>query len=272
MTGTTPNLRPARPADLAPPAWTDAWRESATRLTLAVPDARGLGGPAMRAATRDLYRDLLQRAADAGHPHVVRIWNHVPGIHESLGEERDRYRVFNAGRFDALCEAFGGRGGLAEFTPAATAVGHDGRDLVVHALATATPGRAVENPDQVPAYRYSARYGRLPPCFARATVVERPHSAVLVAGTAAISGEISCHAGSVGDQLDLTLANLRRLLAASGGEGDLRRFRHVRVYAPAGVDLPDVAAEFPNARVSRRVAELCRAELLVEIEGVAEAA
>ena len=227
----------------------------------------------MRSATAGLYRELLRRAAAAGHRHLIRVWNHVPDIHGPLGEERDRYRVFNAGRFDALTDAYGGRDGLAACTPAASAVGHGGGDLVVHALAAAEPGRAVENPRQVPAYRYSGRFGRLPPCFARATLVRRPRPAVLVAGTAAITGELSRHPGDVAEQLDLTLDNLRGLLAAAGGPPDLRRFGDVRVYVPRGVRAdrvrPGVRAAFPAAKVAFRRAALCRAELLVEIEGVA---
>ena len=82
--------------------------------------------------------------------------------------------VFNAGRFEALSDWFGGPGRLPDSLPAASAVGHDGDDFAVHCLLLSRPGVAVENPRQVPAFRYSARYGPRPPCFARATVVPDP--------------------------------------------------------------------------------------------------
>src|SRR6187455_2321525 len=105
-----------------------------------------------------------------------------------------RYMVFNAGRFAALEELHGGRGELERSVASATGVGHKGEDLHVHCLATRAGGRAVENPRQVPAYRYSTRYGPVPPCFARATEVASYGSrTLLVAGTSAVQGEDSTH-------------------------------------------------------------------------------
>ena len=245
-----------------------------TLATIRVRDARSLDADAMRVATAALYRRLFAEATRGGR-HVVRIWNHIPGIHDPLGEERDRYRVFNAGRFDALCDLFGGREGLAASTPTASGVGHAGRDLVVHALATDAPGRPIENPAQVPAYEYSRRYGKLPPCFARATVVDLDGPTVLVAGTAAISGEDSRHPGDLDRQITLTLDNLRRLLTAAGvvATEPLDHFRDVRVYVPRPGDVATVreamAEAFAGRAVECLVADLCRPELLVEIEGVA---
>ncbi len=292
-------MPPRRDPALHAPAWTREWLgdrvdrakaaldhdlgevvvrrgERATLVTVRVDDARSLDAHTMRGATATLYRRLFAEAEQRGRQ-IVRVWNHIPGIHDALGEERDRYRVFNAGRFEALCDLFGGRDGLARRTPTASGVGHAGRDLVVHALATDVAGRPVENPAQVPAYEYSRRYGKLPPCFARATVVDVDRPMVLVAGTAAISGEDSRHPGDLDRQIALTLDNLRRLLTAAGVGGcePLDRFRHVRVYVPRREDLPTVEAAVADhfagcGRAQCLVADLCRPELLVEIEGVAD--
>ena len=96
----------------------------------------------------------------------------------------------------------------------ASGVGHDGQDLVIHCLAADRPGRAVDNPRQIAPYRYSSRYGRLPPCFARATVVHPADrsSLVLVGGTASIVGEASVHLGDLKRQTEETLVNLAVLL------------------------------------------------------------
>src|SRR5204863_3797675 len=161
-----------------------------------------------------------------------------------LGPGLSRYMVFNAGRFAALRGA-GAAPGTGEdvLLPTATGVGHHQRDLLVCCLALASPGKPVENPRQVPAYRYSARYGPLPPCFARAMEVVLPSGvrrtgrtpSLLIGGTASVVGEDSLHAGDLGLQFEETCANLRSLIAAWRGPlGDrwAEHCREIRIFAP----------------------------------------
>ena len=81
--------------------------------------------------------------------------------------------VFNGGRF-AACEHWHGSPNDFDHTLAsASGVGVLGRALAIHCLAADDAGEPVENPRQVPAYKYSRRYGPRPPCFARATRLTR---------------------------------------------------------------------------------------------------
>ncbi|MFA6046747.1 MAG: hypothetical protein WC718_17320, partial [Phycisphaerales bacterium] len=73
-----------------------------------VDGVRGLAAEAMRACVADVYRRVLGTLRDGGVPHPVRMWTFVPGIHDQLAAGMDRYRIFNAGRFDAFTEWFGG--------------------------------------------------------------------------------------------------------------------------------------------------------------------
>jgi hypothetical protein len=217
----------------------------------------------------------------------VRLWNFIPAITAPAGDGRDRYMAFNAGRYRAFAEWYGGAQAFDRHVATASGVGHDGADLVIHCLAARDPGIAVENPRQVAPHRYSERYGPLPPCFARATVLNG-HGLVLVGGTASIQGEESVHAASLPLQLDETLTNLASVVAAAhakagaGGGGAaagdrarrLALYRELRVYYPrrehAGMIEHAVRAAFaPSCRIEMVRADLCRAELLVEIEGVA---
>src|SRR5260370_11465816 len=151
------------------------------------------------------YQSTRSAVAGLRHKQPVRFGNYLPAIPEPMDAQRDRYMVFNSGRFAALSEWFGGPDHLPSRLPAASGVGHYGQDLIVHCLAFDRPGQAVENPRQIPAFRYSARYGPLPPCFARATIVTDPIDAnpvLLVAGTASIRGEQSVHQGDLPGQMD----------------------------------------------------------------------
>lgn len=247
-----------------------------------VHDARGLDRMAFQEATFFVYRLLEAELRTCQTLHPVRLWNHIPGIHEPMGDGQDRYMVFNAGRYEALSAWFGSNATFDTRVASASGVGHDGSDLVVHCLAAQRPGRAVANPRQIAPYRYSRSYGPLPPCFARATVIEpEGERLVLVGGTASIVGEASVHVGDLAKQTDETLANLAVLIHEAAGEeggdreGALVRYEDVRVYYPDPYRQDELRGllkgAFPGARAVEWVrADLCRTDLLVEIEGVAK--
>jgi len=275
----------AEESGLPPPAWASGLGEGFSLASVTVADARSLGRSDLHEATAGAYRWIEAELRARGTVHPVRLWNHIPGIHDPMGEGQDRYMAFNAGRFEALAEWFGGPASFDTRSVSASGVGHDGTDLVLHCLAADEPGRAVDNPRQIPPHRYSRRFGPLPPCFARATTIHPPGGAplVLVGGTASIVGEESVHLGDLERQTDETLANLAVLLNVAAGEpastenrdAVLARYRELRVYYPDPERLDDLrrllAGAFPGVEAIEWVrADLCRSELLVEIEGVAE--
>jgi chorismate lyase/3-hydroxybenzoate synthase len=288
--------------DLRAPAWAEALVAGGTgeplsldaRLSVAVRSTADHALVSVRArnvddlspadverATADAYTAIAERlsAQRAGHP--VRFWNYIPDIHHPSGtgpggEPLDRYMAFNAGRHTACAAWLGGEDAFPRLLATASGVGHSGTDLVVHALAASSPGVAVENPRQVPAYKYSRRYGPKPPCFARATVVAAPEGRrlVLVGGTASVRGEASVHVGDLAAQFDETIENLVALLrAASDPAATADAFASVRVYYVRAGDVAALAAAseraFGRAIVEYVRADLCRQDLLVEIEGVA---
>ena len=107
--------------------------------------------------------------------------------------------AFNAGRYEAFSDHFGHPTAFGHSVPTASAVGVHGDQFVLHALASAEPAAPIENPRQVSAYNYSRRFGPMPPCFARATLLgahsDKP--LLIVGGTASITGEESQHIGDV---------------------------------------------------------------------------
>jgi enamine deaminase RidA (YjgF/YER057c/UK114 family) len=234
-----------------------------------IANARALDERSLRQRTLDAYRDLARQIDSTGGGAIVRMWNFIPDILSPTTGGRDRYMAFNEGRYDAMCEWFGGRSGLLDRAPAASGVGTSSDDLEIHALVAPEPGLAIQNPRQSPAVWYSKRFGPRPPCFARAT---RCGPTLLVSGTAAIAGEDSV-VGSLELQLDVTLANLRALLRSSLGHEDLKSFRHVRAYYPSASDADEIERRMTDAFGAVAIewvqVDLCRRELLVEIEGVA---
>lgn len=235
-------------------------------------------------AYRSIFRKLTVRAAC----HAVRFWAFVPGIHDQYSPVVNRYMAFNSARHSAYAEHLGAGSLLGQSTPTASAVGITGAQLLLYCLASETPGIPVENPRQTPAYKYSRRYGPLPPCFSRATRLPRSAAQpyLLVGGTASITGEDSRHQGCLDEQFFETCCNLAHLVSAAADRvvpesapfeqllPMLGAFRDVRVYHPdeshrSRLEQLTASVFLPRTRVEFVQATVCRAELLLEIEGFA---
>ena len=103
---------------------------------------------------------------------------------------------------------------------------------------------------------------------------------MLIGGTASVVGEDSRHAGNLHAQLDETLLNLEALVRTASGHGGecdtpLQRLIDLRVHITAANHADSamriLSQRCPHVRTfDLVVAQLCRRELLVEIEGVAE--
>ncbi|HZP65251.1 MAG TPA: pteridine-dependent deoxygenase [Rudaea sp.] len=202
--------------------------------------------------------------------HMLRIWNYLDAINEGEGDE-ERYRLFCSGR------AAGMRDVAAASYPAATAIGRrDGRRVLqIYLLAARRPGAAIENPRQLSAWRYPRRYGPVAPSFARAMRSPAAPMQIFVSGTAAIVGHDSQHRDDASAQLAETLANLHSLLTTAGIDptahfGAASLFK---AYVRRASDRPHVVAalrERLGAATPLLVltGDICRSELLVEIDGV----
>lgn len=236
----------------------------------------------------EAYQSVLAEL-EAGFPtHLARFWAFIPGIHEDLGAGLDRYMAFNAGRYAAFASHYGRPAAFDRSIPTASAVGVQGEQFVLHGLAAAVRGVPVENPRQVSAYHYSRRFGPMPPCFARATLLHAPTAEplLIVGGTASITGEESRHLGDLTAQARETFHNLASVVASAAGlklheyasptdiAPLLGAFTDIRVYHRQEADRAKIAAllatVFPaSCAVEIIHASLCRSELLIEIEGLA---
>lgn len=232
-------------------------------------------GEAARAAYLAAF-ELLDRL---GYPHLFRVWNMIEGITDRDARGEENYAGFCVGRARAFEES-------PRPMPAATGIGALGGGAAFYFLAHRSR-RAVhlENPLQVPAHEYPRQYGPRSPSFARATWLEpepgRERGALYVSGTASILDDATVCPGDVVRQCQVTLANIAALIGADnlarhglpGGWG-LKDLRHVKVYVKRPQDVPTVLRlcreEFPRrADVTVFAVDVCRPDLLVEIEGIA---
>jgi chorismate lyase/3-hydroxybenzoate synthase len=224
-------------------------------------------------ATEAAYLALLRLHADSPYRHVWRVWNFINAINSGRGDD-ERYRQFCLGRARAFA-ATQGRSPAVGY-PAASAVGkRDGQNsLEVCWIAGREAGSAIENPRQVSAYHYPRQYGPAAPSFSRAMAV--PGSLILISGTASIVGHASLHEEDLDAQLRETLLNLAAVLerAHAGGQAPSAELganslvkAYVRHEADAGTVQRALRKQFGETVPTLILAaDICRSELLVEIE------
>lgn len=223
----------------------------------------------------EAYRRLMDYARASGYPFVLRVWNYFSAINGGEGDEQ-RYKLFCSGRQRAL------ERGWFDEDPAATVIGRPGDSsrLQVIWLASKTPGRCLDNPRQVTPRRYPRDYGPTPPRFSRAMLWEGARGGLLlISGTASLVGHASQHADDLPAQVAEIRRNIDSLLVQAGdvrgrtigyGPGTV-----LRVYVRDSERMTEVQQLvdqlFP-ADVSALImeGEVCRPELMVEIEAVVQ--
>jgi hypothetical protein len=137
---------------------------------------------------------------------------------------------------------------------------------------------------QVAAHTYSkeilagdASLIKATPKFERARSVELPgKNIIFISGTASIRGEYTVGIDDPARQTEITIENIKQLysenvLAKFSDEKLLPKYGHARVYIKSRKDFPEIRksfkSHFGNLPVVYIIADICRKDLLVEIEG-----
>ena len=220
---------------------------------------------------------------------IVRQWNYIEKITRIAGKHQ-HYQEFNdaRSRFYLNTEWHDG-------FPAATGIGTEYGGVIVDLDAVYTNGSdirivALNNSLQVPAHDYSKAVliapddekcsGVTTPKFERGKLILRGgEGTIYVSGTAAIRGETSYINQGIEEQTRITLENIEHLisletLAGSGAKkftkaeiSSLRIYlKEVSFFEPCKRIVEEI---YPGVPAVYLKADICREELLVEIEGMA---
>lgn len=241
-------------------------------------------------STFEGMRDLLD-SENVRMSDIVRTWIYQGDI---VGPEggTQRYKELNRSRTDI----FEGTNFLEHLTPeeyegvvypASTGIGADDADVVMSVLAVQTERDDVvvvplENPDQTSAFDYGTVYSPQSPKFARAMAVQVGQcGTVFVSGTASITESESRYIEDPAGQTHQTIDNIAVLITGEnlerhgirGLEASALDMAIVRVYIKRIEDYPVIREiceqRFGPVPTIYTVADICRPELLVEIEGMA---
>ncbi len=222
--------------------------------------------------TAAAYQRLFAVARARGYPHPLRIWNYFPAINQEV-DGLERYRAFCVGRHTAL-RAEGAE--LETHLPAASAIGTREPGLRLYALAAREAGWQIENPRQVSAFHYPTQYGPQSPTFSRAILKHwgERDCHLYISGTASVVGHASQHLDLMA-QLDETLLNLAALIAQANRRALVPLHPVLfRVYVRPDIDPAPVRERIarafgPDTPLLFLRADICRQDLLIEIEGLA---
>lgn len=242
------------------------WSSDGEHLFFAIEVDEAAHGGIVGAAAQ-AYHTLIPFVGASATPQMLRLWNYLDAINQGDGDA-ERYRQFCDGR------AQGMHAGAQTRYPAATAIGRqDGvRVLQVYGLAARTAGTAIENPRQVSAWRYPRQYGPTAPTFARG--MRTATAQLLISGTAAVVGHASRHEDDLDAQIGEMLTNLDSLLLqAAMSEPPLGARSLLKAYVRDPADVAAVEAALRKhapdlGGLLLLAGDICRRELLVEIDGV----
>ena len=232
------------------------------------------GAAPLQQAVESAYRQVFGLLDQSGFPELLRVWNYFADINgESYGMER--YRQFNIGRYDAFMSCTRPTVGQV---PAACALGTRTGPLSLAFLAGRRPLLPIENPRQMSAYRYPREYGVRSPTFSRAGLVRlEDQEILLISGTASIVGHQTLHHGDALAQARESLANISAVLGEAnrvGGHGDYLPksltykvyIRHAQEFTAVSQAMTEFLGSDSATQVMYVQADICRADLLVEIE------
>ena len=219
--------------------------------------------------------------------HIFRQWNYIEKI-AFLDKESGTHQNYQD--FNDVRSRYYEKGNFRNGYPAATGIGMDTGGVIIDFIALSESDLVrimpIQNPGQVDAHRYSENVlmgktsGKCTPKFERAKVItfDSRHY-FYVSGTASILGEKTVHDGDVEKQTLTTIENIYRLFSKENQDSlgihfDVSKilFSHLRVYVKHEEDIPLVRKVCQEKLHSSSslflVSDVCREELLVEIEGV----
>ncbi|MHB8237227.1 MAG: chorismate transformation enzyme, FkbO/Hyg5 family [Acidithiobacillus ferrivorans] len=257
------------------------YRRSATltlgSITLAMTsptdDGDNISPPPIQSCAQEAYQQIFTLLQESGHLHLLRVWNFLPDIN-GVTHGLEHYRQFNIGRQNSFIT----HNRLTEENsiPAASAIGTSSANLVVHFLAGQHKSAALENPRQISAYCYPKKYGPCSPTFSRGgwLNLDQQH-ALFISGTASIVGHDTLHIGDVAAQTQESIRNISAVIDEANRIAGHHLYKlntlNYRVYFRNIADLFIIQTELnrliaPATKTLYIQADICRSELLVEIE------
>lgn len=220
---------------------------------------------------------------------IIRQWNYIGNITGHDKQDEQIYQIYNNSRAEFYKEVQWPNG-----YPAATGIGTNYNGIIVSCIAFKSNSLdkkiiySLDNPLQIAAHIYSKKVllGSTPdtiketPKFERAKLIDIADNIFcFISGTAAIRGEYSVHLQSPQMQTELALENIEYLISNKNLQNNLcpeysLKICNLRVYIKNRdhyqIVRSTIEKRMPKIPVIYLFTDICRSELLVEIEGICQ--
>ena len=200
---------------------------------------------------------------------IVKIWHYLPQLLKKHSNGKTNYSLLCEARENIYRQYYND----IEF-PAATAIGIEGNKILIYFLASLCKTYdAIENERQVSAYNYPQNIFLEKPMFSRAIKFSSQgytDKKIVISGTASIRGYKSMHEMEVIKQLDESIKNYKMFIEPDKNISNVSRvyLSKSQLFKYAEI-IKILNKNFSENKYTLMQGELCRKELLVEIEGIA---
>ena len=219
---------------------------------------------------RDQYNDFF-KIAKRNNMTIVKIWHYVPDLLKKYSNKKTNYSLLCESREDIYKKYYKDLS-----YPAATVIGIDGGKVLIYFLAVSCKNyKVIENIRQVSSYDYPQNIFIEKPMFSRAVKflpLKETNEKIVISGTASIKGYESMHSNNLMKQLNEALENYKTFVDIENNKSNI-----CRVYLSKAQEsnshsiVNELDKIFDINRYLLLKGDICRKELLIELEGISDA-
>ena len=215
------------------------------------------------------YSDFFE-ISNKNNMSIVKIWHYFPELLKLYPDKKTNYSLLCEAREVIYKELYDN----SNF-PAATVIGIEGDKILIYFFAAACENYdVIENNRQVSSYNYPQNIFSEKPMFSRAvgfSFTDEACKKIMISGTASIKGYQSMHDSDVIKQLKEALKNYKTFAKLESNPSNICRVYLSKYQKDNYLSVIDeLEICFGSNQYVLLLGDICRKELLVEIEGISD--
>ena len=216
---------------------------------------------------KENYKNILAFTKQFNY-RLIKLWHFIPNLLDINEINKSTYTIFCEER-EKLYQDF--------FTnnnyPAATVVGTKGKKIIIYFIASSYLDILyLSNSRQIEPYKYPKEIFQYKPLFSRAVKLAKPNqsSRIFISGTASISGYESKHVSNLSKQFKEIILNYKNLLNITNNFSNEHDIYKIYIKNNINTDtiIKDIQKNFNENKYLIIFGDICRSELLIEIDGI----